>query len=218
MVRKVVAGALVAAISVIVFAHQPGFVTARLPRSVIADANEALRLQLSQVMDVTARSMGLTLDTTDLVYICRDDLIMVNGGIAGFEAAESSTGALQVDVALIYLSREATVRFGDGKLGSRLPAGFHVVRATVDRSRAVHDPGVTILEITEISGSSALAFTVATLPTSDERRLTASLAVEPSATESSMLSSGGRVEDVACVGWYGPQFGCEMCAVLEQEE
>ena len=215
MLRKVVIGVLVAAVSVIVCARQPGFVATRLPGAVIADANEALRVQLSQAMEQMARSLGLTLDARDLVFICRDDLIMANSGVAGFEDAESSTGVLRVDVGLIYLSREATVRFGDGKLGSRLPAGFHVVRASVDRSRTVHDPGTTILEIAESSGRSVLAFTVTALPPPDERRLTASLAVGPSLDDSGV---GGRIEDVACLGWYGPRFGCEMCIVLEQEE
>ncbi len=219
MFRKVVTGVLVAAASVVVWAHQPGFVATRLPSSVIADANEALRLQLGQVMDQMARSLGLTLDTRDLVYICRDDLIMVNSGVAGFEDAESSTGVLQIDVGLIYLSREATVRFGDGKLGARLPAGFHVVRVSVDRSRPVQDPGITILEMAESSGRSVLSFTVAALPPSEERRLTASLLVGPSAAESSAPSGAeSEIEDIVCLGWYGPQFGCEMCAVLGQEE
>ena len=162
-----------------------------------------------------ARSPGLTLDTRDVVFICRDDLIMANRGVAGFEDGESSIGVLRIDVGLIYLPLEAAVRFGDAKLGSRLPAGFHVVWVGVDRSRTVHNLAITILEIAESSGRSVLAFTVTALPPPDERRLTASLAVGPSPDDSGV---GGRIEDVACLGWYGPQLGCEMCIVQEQEE
>jgi hypothetical protein len=176
------------------------------PQLIIAEANEVLRKQIGQAMEQAARSLGLTLNTSDLVYICRDDLIIVNTGVAGFEDAESSTRVSQVDVGLIYFSREVDVRFGDGKIGSRLP-GFYAVRATMNPSRSTHDPGITLLELLGSSNTTTLTFPITLLPPAAERKLTASLDLDADEGES-----------VACFGWSGPRFTIKVCVAFKPAE
>ena len=136
------------------------------------------------------------------------------------ENAESSPQGLRLDVGLIYLSREVQVPSGDGKLGTRLPAGFYALRAANTRNNpAVHDPGITILELFASSGSSIVEFPGPTLSPSNERRLTASLDVDPPQAQRIVLSStGAQAEGVPCHGWPDLRFGCELCVVCEQEE
>jgi hypothetical protein len=96
VLRRIATGILVFAVSVLGSAHQQTIPSVPLPGPVIADANAALRLQVSVAMEQAASSLGLPLDTRDLLYICRDGFIMVNAGVAGFEDAESSTQVLRV--------------------------------------------------------------------------------------------------------------------------
>lgn len=208
MLRKVATGIMVVAFSVISCAYQPTFVVVQIPDSAVTDANDSLRLQVSSVLEQKARTFGLTLDTRDLLYLCRDDFIMINTGVAGFENVESSAGVIAVDVGMIYLSEETQVRFGDGKLGSRLPTGFYAIRATVSQSSTVHDPGITLLEIFNSSGASILEFQATALPPSDKRTLTASLGIRSSPEEET---------DAACFGWVAERFGCEMCVVIGRD-
>ncbi|MFC2083300.1 hypothetical protein ACFLSG_04600 [Candidatus Bipolaricaulota bacterium] len=218
MLRKAATGILVVAISFMGCAFQSSLVSVRAPGSMIADANETLRLEVGQAMEQAADSLGYALDTRDLVMICRDDVILVNCGIAEFENVVSSTGLLQVDLGLIYVSREAEVRFGDGEHG-KIPPGFYAVQATIGRSSAAHDPGITLLELFSSSGNSILEFPVTAQPPSEVRRLTVSLGVNTlSAVLSAQSSSTGQTEDAACLGWYGPELGCEMCLVFRPEE
>jgi hypothetical protein len=176
------------------------------PQLMIAEANEVLRQQIGQAMDQAALSLGLTLNTSDLVYICRDDLIMVAAGVAGFEDAENSTGVSQVDVGLIYFSREGGVQFGDGQHGTRLP-GFYAVRATINPGRSTHDPGITLLELLGGSGTTTLTFPITLLPPATERKLTASLDLDADEGES-----------VACFGWSGPRFTIKVCVTFKPAE
>jgi len=208
MLRRVAAGMMVVAFSVIGCAYQTTMVSVQVPASVIVDANEVLRLEICSVLEHRARSQNLTLDTSDLLYICRDDFIMISAGVAGFEDVEGSTGVIAVDVGMIYFSREVQVRFGDGKLGTRLPTGFYTVRAVVSQSSTAHDPGITLLEIFDSSGHGMIEYQATTLPPSDERTLTASLDVRS--------TSGEGTHDVACLGWVTQQFSCEMCVVIDR--
>lgn len=209
MLRKVVTGILVVSFSIIAYAYQTAFMSVQTPESVIIDANEALRLQVSSILEQRARALGLALDTSDMVYICRDDFIMINAGVAGFENGDSSAGMIALGLAMIYVSQEVNVRFGDGNLGTRLPAGFYTVRATVSQSSTAHDPGITLLEIFDSSERSMIEYQATTLPSSDERTLTASLGVRSVAEV--------KTDDVACFGWVTQQFGCEMCVVLGRD-
>ena len=172
---------------------------------IITGASGALRGRIAEAMEQAASSFGLVLDTTDLVYICRGDLVVVNCGVsAGSSAVPSAEASL--DVGLIYTSREVEIRFGDGVRGRRLP-GFYAVRLSTavagTGSEPEHDPGITLLEIIGDSGAPALTVPVAMLPPTSDRRLTACLDV----------GSDGA-EDTLCLGWFGSGFGIRLCFAL----
>lgn len=207
MLRNVVTGVLfviLPLVGLVGAGQQATVVAVRTPASMIAEANEALRQQIGQAMEQAARSFGLTLNTSDLVYICRDDIIIVSAGVAGFEDAKSSTPMLRADVGLIYLSREVEVRFGDGVRGSRLPSGFYAVRATVDQTRNPHDPGITLLELCDSSGTTISEFQTTLLPAATGRTLTASLDLDTD-----------EAEGTACFGWSDRRFTIKICVTFE---
>ena len=206
MLRNVLAGVLFVILSFAGFVgsgQQTAVVAIRTPASMIAEANEALRQQIGQAMERAAHYFGLVLNTADLVYICRDDIIVASAGVAGFEDVESSTPLLRTDVGLFYLSREVEVRFGDGVRGSRLPSGFYVVRATVDQTRNPHDPGIALLELLDDSGSMIMEFSTTLLPAATGRELTASLDLDTD-----------EGEGVACLAWHGRRFTVKICVTF----
>jgi hypothetical protein len=207
MFRKVAIGVFFVILSLaglVSSGEQATIVAIRTPASLIAEASEALRQQIGQAMEQAARSLDLVLNTADLVYICRDDIIVVSAGVAGFEDVESSTPVLRTDVGLIYLSREVEVRFGDGVRGSRLPSGFYAVRVTVDQSRSESDPGITLIELLDGAGTAILEFPTTLLPAATGRELTASLALDTD-----------EREGVACLDWYGRRFTIRICVHFE---
>jgi hypothetical protein len=207
MLRKVAAGALSLVLALAMLGssgQQATLVATRTPASLIVAANEALRQEIAQAMEQAATSMGLVLDTSDMVYICRDDLIVASACAAGFEYPESLASALVADVGLIYVSREATVRFGDGELGSRLPAGFHNVRAAYGQSTSTHDPGITLLELHSSSDTTVLEFSADLLSPASGRKLTASLELD-----------ADEAYDAVCLGWYGGRFSIRLCVTFE---
>jgi len=205
MLRQAVSAALLVVLS-LVGLHGSGqqilAVASRIPASMIAEASEALREQIIEAMDQAADSYGVELDTSDVVYLCRHDIVLACAGVAGFEDAERSASPAAVDVGLVYFSREVEVRFGDGAYGKR-PPGFHAVRVTLNPSRSAHDPGITLLELAGSSDATDLRFPIELLGPTAGRMVTACLDVD---------AATGTSE--ACLGWFGRGFSIRLCLVF----
>lgn len=167
--------------------------------SMIVPASEAFREEIASGMERAALSLGLLLDTSDLLCLCRNDITVASAGAAGFETPTDTAAVVHVDLGLVYVSRAVEVRFGDGEHGTRLP-GFYAVRLTYGRSGAAHDPGIALLELVGGPGVAALAFPVELHPPAATRRLTACLD----------LGAKGE-ENRICLGWSGRQFTVEIC-------
>lgn len=203
MLRKIATGTLFAVLALAGLAssgQQATLVSTRTPASLMVEASETLRGEIGKAMEQAATSMGLVLDTRDMVYVCRDDFIVASAGAVGFENAESSTPVLHADIGLIYVSREGEIRFGDGERGSRLPAGFHSVRAAYRQSTSTHDPGITLLELQGSSDPPVLEFPTELLPPASGRKLTASLELD-----------ADEAYDAVCLGWYGTRLSVRIC-------
>jgi len=56
---------------------------ASTPASRIAEATEAAYEEVHGAMEEAAASMGLALDTSDLVFLCRGALVVASAGAAG---------------------------------------------------------------------------------------------------------------------------------------
>jgi len=180
---------------------QSQMLTDLLPQMMISGASDVLRGQVAQAMEQAASSFGLVLDTSDLAYVCRDDIIVVN---CGASASAGASDDVSVDVGLIYVSREVEIRFGDGEHGKR-PPGFYAVRLAFDSERgsAAHDPGVALLELVGNSTPPVPGILVEVLPPTLTRELTVCLDVEREGQEEQL-----------CLGWFGAGFGIRLCLVL----
>ncbi|UCF09916.1 MAG: hypothetical protein JSW65_07615 [Candidatus Bipolaricaulota bacterium] len=200
MLRKTAAGIwlVVLSLTTACLGGQTSLVAIRTPGSLIEEAEEVFRAELIEAMERAAESLGVILDTTDVVFLAHNDLLVVSAGAAGFEDAASSEPVLHADVGLIYLSQETEVRFGDGRVGSRLPAGFHAVKVAIDQTRNVHDPGVTILEMTSGGTAASVEIPTTMVDPSSERVLVVGLSLDPD----------GAL--VARLGWFGRSFGVEL--------
>jgi len=205
MLRKVVSAALVVVLQ-LVGLHGSGqqtlAVASRTPASTIAEASEALRERITQAMEQAAGSYGLELDTSDIVYLCRHDIVLACAGVAGFEDAARSASLAAVDVGLVYFSREVEVRFGDGAYGTR-PPGLYAVRVALNPSRSTHDLGITLLELAGSAGSTGLTLPAELLEPTAQRIVTACLDVD---------AEEGR--GTACLGWFGRGFSIRLCVVF----
>jgi hypothetical protein len=172
------------------------------PSSAIERAEETAREEIAGAMQQAAASLGLTLDASDLVYLSCGDLVLVVAGAEGFGETGSAIRPTVTDVGVIYTSRDANIRFGDGEHG-RLPSGFHAIRVEADAGERVHDPGITILEISTGS-EDVLAIPVALLAPGAERAF--ALTLEPG-------EAGAETE--ASITWCGELFGVELRLVFE---
>jgi hypothetical protein len=185
---------------------QTALVAVRTPLAMIQEAEEAFASQLREVMRRSAEALGIALNTTDLAYAGSDDLLVVIAGAHGFETAASAEPTLLTDVGLLYLSHEATVGFGDGELGRRLPAGFHALRLEIDQTRSVHDPGITILEMAPSVGAATVDLPLTLLPAATARDLAVCLGVD---------ADGATTVRAA---WFGLHFSLELELRVMQDE
>jgi len=202
--RRVAAGGVLIAVAVLCGAgRQATQFAASTPASRIAEAKEAAYEEVRGAMEEAAASMGLALDTSDLVFLCRGELVAAAAGAARFGAPSRALGPLPGDLlGLIYVSKESELRFGDGQLGTR-PPGFHAVRVAPDAERNVHDPGITILEVFASTEDVGTALPVELLPGGAERAIGVCLEVDP-----------GGAQDVVCFSWIGPAFGVRLCVEI----
>ena len=205
--RRVAAGVVLIAVAVLCgTGRQATQFAASTPASRITGATEAAYEEVRGAMEEAASSMGLALDTSDLIFLCRGELVAASAGAAGFGGSGRATGPLPGELlGLIYVSQDTEIRFGDGQVGTR-PPGFHAVRVTPEAERNVHDPGITILEVFASTEDVGTALPVELLPGGAERAIGVCLEVDP-----------GGAQDVVCFSWIAPAYGVRLCLEIVTE-
>jgi len=199
--RRVAAGVVLIAVAVLCgTGRQATQFAASTPASRITGATEAAYEEVRGAMEEAASSMGLALDTSDLIFLCRGELVAASAGAAGFGGSGRATGPLPGELlGLIYVSQDTEIRFGDGQLGTR-PPGFLAVRVAPEAERNVHDPGITILEVFASTEDVGTALPVELLPGGAERAIGVCLDGDADGTHG-----------VLCFSWAGPAFGVRLC-------
>jgi len=177
----------------------------RTPGTAVSEADNAFREAVVAATEQAAESLGVVLDTSDIVIVSRDDVVVVCAGAASFGESGDGLPVGLIDIGLIYTSREVDVRFGDGEHGT-LPSGFHAVRVQAAATRGAHDPGIALLELTGDPSATEASQPFELVSPVSVRTLAAGLEVDSDTGEVCLV-----------FGWYGPQFGVELRAVLRAD-